>query len=170
MAIYSCFRADLASGTNNPKDLVSVKYLPSATATAIENGQLVCVGGFITGSREVRTGTTPAANTALASLAIIGSEEVVKTETYNGLAEFINEAGAICRGYRLRTGDIFSVTAEALNVGEGVTVTVGSTIVEAMAGTKLNCVATLTSNSTKIGTIIAKETQGDKTWYTFEVV
>lgn len=169
---YACFRSDNMSGTINGKDLVSVKYytgVDADTPAEIENGNLVVVGGYLSGEREVRKATQPAANSALESLAVIGSEEVVKSKKYNGLNEFRNEAGDICRGYRLRTGDIFSVTGEALNIDSLANVVANTSLVEAYAGTKFNVVTSITPLSTKIGTIIDVETVGDKTWYTIEV-
>ena len=73
-------------------------------------------------------------------------------ERKKNLNEFRNEAGEIARGYRLRSGNVYSVTAEALSG----TPAVGS-IVELQAGTKGNVVSTLTAGSTKVGTIIAIE-------------
>lgn len=169
---YACFRSDNMSGTTDGKYLVSVKFYAGAnndTPTAIENGNLVVVGDYLTGEREVRKATTPAANTPLELLAVIGSEEIVKGKKYNSINEFKNEAGATCRAYRLPLFDTFSVTAEALNIGSGVTVTAGSTFVEAYAGTKFNVVNTITEGSTKIGKIIDIETIGNTTWYTIEV-
>lgn len=164
MIKYACVRTDNMSGTVNGKDLVSLKYEVSSKEAPIENGNIVVVGDLLTGEREVRKATAPTAAAALDTLALVASEEVVKTKQYNTLADFRNEAGDIIRGYRLNKHDIFSVTKEALNIGESVTVAVGS-IVEAMAGTKMNVVASLTSGSTKIGKIIAIEDG----WYVIEV-
>lgn len=154
-------RTDNLTGTVFGGDLVSVKYQPSGVDAEIENGNLVKVGSLISGEREVRTATTPAANTALADIALIASEEVDKSVSHNTLDEFTNEAGAVCRGYRL-VGRFYSVTKEALDAAAAIEV---GNIVELQAGTKAKVVASATSGSTKIGTIYAIE--GD--WYVIEI-
>lgn len=163
MKKYGCVRTDNMSGTVIGRNLVSLKYEVSGTEAEIENGNIVVIGDLLTGEREVRKATAPTATSKLADLALVASEEVVKEKDYNGLSDFINEAGDIIRGYRLTSKDVFSVTKEALNVAG--TAKVGS-IVEAMAGTKMNVVDSLTAGSTQIGTIIAIE--GD--WYVIEVM
>lgn len=153
---YGCVRTDNMSGTVHGKDLVSLKF-----DKEIENGNIVEVGALLEDEREVREAKVPTASTELRNLAVIASEEVVKDKAYNNLAEFINEAGDILRGYRLVSRDIFSVTAEALD-GEA---KVGS-VVEAQANTKMKVVDAATSGSTQIGTIIAVEDD----WYVIEVL
>lgn len=162
---YGRVRTDNMSGTTNGKELVSFKYQPSATDTAIENGNVVVIGNLITGEREVHTATTPAANTALGLIALVASEEIVKDEKRNTLGEFRNEAGSICRGYYLTSHDLFSVTADAVDIEADYTVVKGG-IVELQAGTKLSIVSSLTANSTKVGTI--EDIEGD--WYVIRVV
>ena len=156
----ACVRTDNMSGTVLGKDLVSAKYKVSTTETAIENGNIVAIGDLLTGEREVRLASTPAANSSLDVLALVASEEIVKDKQYNSLGDFENKAGDIIRCYRLRKGDIFSVTAEALD-GEA---SVGK-YVEAQAGTKLKVVSAITEGSTKVGTVIAVE----GIWYVIEV-
>lgn len=155
MAKYACVRTDNMSGTTLGKNLVSVKF-----DGEIENGNIVVIGSLVSGEREVRTATTPAANSALRDLALIAAPEVVKDKKYNSLAEFINQKGDIVRAYRLVSGDIFSVTAEAL----AGTAVVGS-VIEAQAATKMKAVESLTTGSTKIGTVIAIEGE----WIVIEV-
>ncbi len=155
MAKYACVRTDNMSGTTLGKNLVSVKF-----DGEIENGNIVVIGSLVSGEREVRTATTPAVNSALRDLALIAAPEVVKDKKYNSLAEFINQKGDIVRAYRLVSGDIFSVTAEALTG----TAAVGS-VIEAQASTKMKAVETLTQGSTKIGTVIAIEGE----WIVIEV-
>lgn len=128
---------------------LSGQYLPSATATAIENGNVVVIGGLVSGQREVYTLTTPIATSTLASIGLVTTPEICTDERKKNLEDFRNEAGDIIAVDRLFSGDVFSVTAEAL---EG-TLTKGY-VVELKAGTKLNVVATLTASSTKVGTLI----------------
>ena len=158
---YAAVRTDNMSGTTLGKNLVSLKYQVSTVDTAIENGNVVVVGDLIAGEREVRLAAKPAADTALKDIALIATPEINKKEGYTILSDFRNEAGTICRGYRLLSHDIFSVTAEALN---GATLSVGYAV-ELQADTKLNVVSSATSGSTQVGKIIAKEGN----WYVIEV-
>lgn len=146
---YAKVRTDNLTGTVFGGDLVSVKYQPSSKDTAIENGNFVKVGALISGEREVHTGSTPAANTALSDIVLIASPTV----SSNTIGEFKNRAGDILRGYKLVRG-YFSVTKEALNAAAAIAV---GDIVELQAGTKGNVVKTLTEGSTKVGTVEAIE-------------
>lgn len=142
---YGVIRVENASGTTLGKDLFSLKC-----ESAIENGHVVVVGDYVSG--EVRAFSTPAADTAMGKVAIIASEEIVKTKGNNTLAEFRNEAGSIARGYRLVSGDIYGLTAECF---EG-TPEKGN-VVELMAGTKLKTVKSATGGSTVVGKIVDVE-------------
>lgn len=166
---HGVFRSDLMSGTDVAADLVSVKYMGSgSTETAIDNGCVVKLDGLMTGEREVWKGVTPAANTALTDIAIIGTEEVMYDERKKNLDEFENEAGTIARGYIPRSRNIFAVTADALNIGSGVTPAVGYAV-ELMAGVKLNVVATATASATQVGEVIAIENAGRYTYYVIKI-
>ncbi len=159
---YACVRTDNMSGTNNGKDLVSLRYMPGETETAIENGNVVLIGEYLEDNREVRKATAPANNSPLKDCALVASEEVVKNKEYNDLSDFINEAGENIRGYRLTSRDIFSVTKEAF--AEGATLEVGS-LVELNGTTKFNAVKSATDSVTCVGKIIAIEGE----WYVVEV-
>lgn len=158
MAKHGIIRTDRMHGTDNAADLVSVRYSPSSTNTAIDNGNVVLLGSLDTSNREVFIGATPAANSAIAKIALIATPEVMADERLKSLSDFYNAAGAVARGYMLRSGDIFSVTAEAVTPISGTAPAIGQ-IVELQANTKLKLVATLTSNSTQIGTVV--EIDGD---------
>ena len=133
----------------------------------IENGNVVKVGALMTGEREVYKATAPAANTPITEIALIADPEVMYDERKKALYEFINEAGDIVRGYRLHTGDIFSVTAEALATSLSA-IEVGN-VVELQAGTKLKVTSSLTANSTQVGTIIDINVVGPYTYYAIQV-
>ena len=166
---YGVFRSDLMSGTDVAADLVSVKYMGSgSTATDIENGCVVKLDGLMTGEREIWKGVTPAANTPLNQIAIIGGEEVMYDERKKNLDEFINVKDVAMRGYIPRSRNIFSVTAESLNSASGVTPANGY-IVELMAGVKLNVVASATASTTTVGKIIDIEDSGRYTYYVIQV-
>lgn len=169
MANHGVIRTDLMSGTDVAADLLSVKYMGAgATETAIDNGNVVLVGDLMAGEREVRVATTPAADSAMADVAIIATPEVLYDEHKKNLDDFVNEAGTICRAYIPRSRNIFSVTAAALNIADGVTPAVGH-VVELMAGTKLNVVASATSGSTVFGKIIAIEQGIRYTYYVIQI-
>lgn len=161
---YGCVRTDNMSGTTLGKNLVSLKYQEGGVDAAIENGNIVVVGALIEGEREVRVATAPEATSPIGKLALVASEEVVKSKKQNTLDEFKNEAGDIIRGYRLVSKDIFSVTAEALHIAEGVVPAVGYAV-EVSTGTKMSVVESATEGSTQIGTII-EIADG---WYVIEV-
>ena len=152
MAKYAYVRTDNMSGTTVAKDLASAKFYASETEAAIDNGNVVTIEGYITGEREVRKAVAPTAATKLRDLYLVASPEVVKDKDYYGLGDFVNEAGSIIRCYRLTSGDIFSVTKEALDG----TANVGN-IVEAQAGTKMKVVASATASTTTIGKVMALE-------------
>lgn len=173
MAGYAVVRTDKLAGTDVRSLVVSVKYMGSGTtATAIENGNVVLldsllsrtVDGSTVYEREVYKGVTPAANSNINDIVLIASPEVMYDDRLKSLDDFRNEAGEICRGYVLHSGDIFSVTAEALTG----TASVGS-VIELQAGTKLKAVSSATSGSTVVGKCIEVAPAGKYTFYAIEV-
>ena len=161
---YGIVRTDNMYGTDVRAALVSIKYMGSngSTPTAIENGSVLKVGALIEGEREVYVGGAVAASDKVEDVVLVASPEVMYDERKKNLDEFINEAGKACRGYRIHSGDIFSVTKDALT-GKG-TPAVGD-VVELAAGTKLNVADSATGGSTTIGTIIAVDVVGRYTYY-----
>lgn len=170
MANYCVVRTDRMMGTDVRSMLESVKYQVADTEgamvdTAIENGNVVKVGSLISGEREVKSATTPAATTKLDEVVLVAAPEVMYDERKRNLDEYRNEAGQIVRGYHLHSGDIFSVTAEGLkNASPAV-----NQVIELAASTKWNNVATATQGSTVVGKIIAKEVVGRYTYYVIQV-
>lgn len=156
-------RTDKMFATDNRAGLVSVRYQPGDTMTAIDNGNVVKIGALEEGSREVYKGVTPAADDAIKDIVLIASPEVMYDERKRNLDEFQNSEGAIARGYHLHTNDIFSVTKEALTGDEPA---VGK-VVELAAGTKLNVAASATG--TLVGTIIDINVVGRYTYYVIQV-
>ena len=155
-------------GTDVRSMLESVKYMGAgSTETAIDNGNVVKLDGtLMTGEREIKKGVTPAANDALDAIVLIASPEVMYDERKRNLDEFQNEAGKTCRGYHLHSGDIFSVTKDAL---DGAASPAVGNVVELKAGVKLNVAASATANSTVIGKIIAIDVVGRYTYYVIQV-
>lgn len=164
---YGVIRTDRMFGTDNRAGLVSVKYMGSgSTETAIENGNVVKLDGLMADEREIYKGVTPAANSKLNEIGIVATPEVMYDERKRNLDEFVNEAGNIARAYRPHSGDIFSVTKDAL---DGAAAPAVGNVVELKAGIKLNVAASATSGSTKVGTIIAIDNVGRYTYYVIQV-
>lgn len=167
---YGVVRTDNMQGTDVREGLVSIEYLASGTTpTAIENGNVLKVGGLKTGEREIRVGTAVAANTPLNEVVLVASPEVNYDPLKPDLDEFINAVGVPARGYRLHSGDIFSVTKDAL---AGAETPAAGDVVELAAGTKLSIVAAATgatSGSTVVGSVLAIETVGKYTYYVIQV-
>lgn len=164
---HAMFRSDNMESTHDGKYLVSL-YI--STDGGLDNGCVVKVGALKSGEREVRAYSTPAATDSIDDIAILDTPEVDSTKAYNSIADFTNEKGSIARGRKLVKGDFFAVTADALEAADNYTYTVGTTIVELKAGTKLKAADSLTSGSTQIGTLEAKESDGAVTWLVFKVV
>lgn len=156
-------RTDKMFATDNRAGLVSVRYQPSNTMTAIDNGNVVKIDALEEGSREVYKCVTPAATDKINDIVLIASPELMYDEHKHNLDDFQNAAGAIARGYRLHAGDIFSVTKEALTG----TPAIGKTV-ELAASTKLN-VASASATGTAVGTIIDINVVGRYTYYVIQV-
>lgn len=161
---YGIVRTDNMYGTDVRAALVSIKYMGTDgdTPTAIENGNVLKVGKLIDGEREIYAGSKVAKADKVTDIVLIASPEVMYDERKKNLEEFINEAGKACRGYRIHSGDTFSVTKDAL-AGKA-SPAVGD-IVELADGTKLSVAASATSGSTTVGTIIATDVVGRYTYY-----
>lgn len=162
MANHAVVRTDLMFGTDVRSGLVSIKYLGSdgETPTDIDNGNVLKVGALVENEREVYVGTDVSASDAITDIVLVASVEVMYDERLRNLDEFYNEADTICRGYRLHSGDVFSVTADALD-GEpavGSSVTLGD-------GTKL----AVGGAGTSVGSIIAEDVVGRYTYYAIRV-
>ncbi len=161
MKTYACVRTDNMSGTVEGKNLVSLKYNGD-----IENGSVVKVGDYIDGEREVRSATAPAKDTAIRDIALIASPEVIKDKTYHSIANFINENGAICRGYRLTSGDIFSLTKDGF--AGGASLKVGA-LVELNGTAKFNAVDAASGTDEAAVTVVGKIVLIEDDWYVIEV-
>lgn len=163
MAKYAVVRTDNMYGTDVRAALVSVKYMgeDGSTPTAIENGNVLKIGALIDGEREIYVGGAVAADDKINDVVLVASPEVMYDERKKNLDEYINDAGKACRGYHIHSGDIFSVTKEAL---AGAAAPAVGNVVELAAGTKLN-VVTEATGATVVGTIIAVDVVGRYTYY-----
>lgn len=163
---HGVVRTDKMFGTDNRTGLWTLQYLPSNTATAVDNGNVVVRGDLVTGEREIYKASTPTTTTALEDVVLVATPEVEYDARKYAIDEFENKAGALLRGYSLKPGCIFSVTKDAL--GGSSSPAVGN-LVELQAGTKLKVVASATANTTQVGKIIAIETVGRFTYYVIQV-
>ena len=156
---HTVWRSDLMSGTDVAADLVSCRVYDTdeETPIAVDNGTIVELKGLEEGQREVFVAVLATATSKLVNCVVIGSEEVMYDERKKNLDEFTNEAGAICRGYRLRSNNVFSITAEGF-VG-GTAPTKAGTAVGLGADGKIN------ASGTGFGTCIAIEKAGRYTYY-----
>lgn len=162
---HAVVRTDKLAGTDNRAYLVSVRYQPSETMTAIDNGHVVKLDGLEEGSREVFKGVDVTGSEALNEVVLVASPEIMKDHRKN-LDEFENEANDIARGYVLTKGAMFSVTKEAL-AGEAEPAVDDK--IELAAGTKMKATRSEVSG-TQIGVIDAVETVGRYTYYVIRVV
>ena len=165
MANHAIVRLDLMAGTTNPALLRSVRYHDGSDYAAIDNGNVVALDSLITGEREVFKAVKPTAKTKLEAIALIASPEYMVDERKHNLDEFTNEKGDIARAYIFHNGDIFSVTAEALDgtpsVGHAVEVKAGQT--------KIHTAATETASALVIGKVIEIDTVGSVKYYVIAV-
>lgn len=168
---HAVVRTDRMFGTDNRAGLVSAKYVTVdgttvTAAGAIDNGSVLTLdGSLMADEREIFRAVVPAATDELGSVVLVASEEMEYDERKKNLDEFQNASDAILRCYVLHSGDIFSVTADALANSSPA----AGQIVEMKAGVKLNNVASATEGSTVIGKIIAKEVGARYTYYVIRV-
>ena len=152
---YTICNLDRMSGTEDSTLLVSLKYFNASGKEAeLENGAIVEIGDFI----------DPKADTPLSKLALVANPEVIYDESrYHGLEEYINEAGKVVRGYRLHSGDGFSLTKEGFSgdPAKGKYITVGTTTKPVVAASA--------STGVVIGKINDVWTLGNDTYYYVDV-
>lgn len=166
MAKYGVVRTDNMFGTDVRAGLVSVRYMNAENEAAeIENGSVVKIEALAEGEREIYVAKDVATDDKIKDVVLIAAPEVMYDERLRNLDEFINEAGKAVRGYHLHTGDIFSVTKEALVGAEAPAV---GNIVELAKGTKLS-VAEAATGATVVGKIIEVEIAGRYTYYVIKV-
>ena len=153
---YAILRTDKMMSTRVESMLVTFRYQDSSADAPIENGNIVELDGLMEGEREIFLAKAPTTTSTLDTCVLVNGVELLYDEraSMRNLNKFRNEAGDNVRGRHLHSGDIFSVTKEAID-GEAA---VGNAI-ELQAGTKLKCVASPTASTTQVGTVI--ELDGD---------
>ena len=161
---YTVFLKEDMAGQVLTSKLKAGRYLPSGTATALENGAIVQIGALISGQRELHTLTNPTTSLTLNQVGIVYNPEVIvdKATSYNQ-DEFRNLAGANLRVYQLEKGDRFALTVEGFTA----TPTVGQ---YACVGATTKIVpAAAEGTGATIGIVKEIFTQGSKTFYSIEV-
>lgn len=159
---YTVIRTDLLSGTDVAADLVSLRvYDADDNQIAVENGTMVELNGYEEGQREVMKAVLATADSKVEDCAIVASEEVMYDERKKNLDEFVNEAGAICRGYIPRSRNIYSITKEGF-VGATAPTEVGAEV-------GLGADGKLDAAGTGYGTVMAIEIAGRYTYYVIKI-
>lgn len=158
---YTVIRTDLLSGTDVAADLVSLRvYDADDKPIAVENGTLVELKGYEDGQREVMKAVLATSATAKEDVAIVASVETMYDERKKNLDEFINEAGAICRGYIPRSRNIYSVTKDGF---------VGGNVPAKDAEVGIGADGKLDAAGTGYGTVMAIEVAGRYTYYVIKI-
>ena len=163
--VHAVVRLDAVQATHDGSLLRSLKYMPSSTPTAIENGNFVALKGRLAGEREIWEAITPTTGTTIDAIALVASPEYMVDERKKNLTDFVNEAGDIARGLILVAGDCFSVTAEALDG----TPTEGQYIEIKNDQTKGHVAASETASAIVIGKCTAIDKVGNLTYYVIDV-
>ena len=158
---YTVFRSDLMSGENVFADMVSIRVVDgNGDPVVVENGTIVELDKLEEGQREVWTATVATNSSDLVNCAVVATPEGWYDRKRN-LDEFINPAGAIARGYRLRSNNMFSGTKEGF-----VSATAPTT---AGAGVGIGTGGKINAAGTGLGTFEHTETQGRYTYYTVKI-
>lgn len=156
---YTVFRSDLMSGENVFADMVSLRVVDgNGDPIAVENGTIVELGNLE--SREVWTATVATDSSKLVNCVVVATPEGWY-DRKRGLDEFINPAGTIARGYRLRSNNLFAVTAEGFVSGTAPT-TAGAAVGIGTGGK-------IAASGSGLGTFVHTETQGRYTYYTIKI-
>lgn len=169
---YNQVNLDNMAGTTVGTQLVSVRIATKSgsayTEVALDNGKVVLLDGLKAGEREIYMGIVPAASSAKTDVVLIASVEELYDERLHNLSDFTNAAGTNARGYHFNTADKFSVTVGCFaNTAQDVPIK--GDVVELVASNLFNAVTSLTSGSTKIGTIIEVAAVSGITHYTVQV-
>lgn len=168
---YNQVILDNMAGTTVGTQLVSVRIATKSgtyTEVALDNGKIVLLDGLKSGEREIYWGIVPARDSAKTDVVLIASVEELYDERKYNLSDFTNAAGTNARGYHFNTGDVFTLTAGCFSNAANDAPIVGD-IVELEASNLFKAVTSLTSGSTKIGTIHEVSTVSGIARYTVKV-
>jgi hypothetical protein len=165
---YAVVRLDRVTGTRDGSKLLSARYYVNTTATDIQNGNVVHITNELL-DREVFKTTAPAQGDTIKTVGLVASVELIKDSSVlvDDLTDFINKAdGEPQRVYLLETGDIFSVTAPAINNLPATAASAKGKFVKLGTTTKWEYAATDTD---AVGTIIDVEVVGSKTYFVIRI-
>lgn len=165
---YAVVRLDRVTGTTDGAKLLSARYYVSTTATDIQNGNVVHITNELL-DREVFKTTAPTANDTIKTVGLVASVELIKDgcALVDDLTDFINKAdGEPQRVYLLETGDIFSVTAPAINNLPATVTNAKGNYVKLGTTTKWEYTTTAGDG---VGTIIDVEVVGSKTYFVIRI-
>lgn len=159
--MYCVFRSDLMSGTNVAADLVSCRvYDGEGKPIAVENGTIVELQGYEDGQREVFKAVLATSASKLSDCVVIGTPEVFYDERQMNLDEYINEANEICRGYVLRSRNMFSITKDGF---------VDAAVPAKDAEVGIGANGKIDAAGTGFGTVMAIEVVGRYTYYVLKI-
>jgi len=160
MTVYGVVRTDNVKATYDG-NIRSGKYFVGATATQVENGNLVQADVLLDASanREIYKCIAPA-NLDDKNIYLVASPELIYDETtHKSLVDFANPAGQAITLLGLSKGDVFSVSDEcivAINDDDDIPAA-GSYVTNTAGGTKWTEKAILGGTETVVGKIIARE-------------
>lgn len=163
---HAIVRTDNMSATGDNSLMVSGRFYDAGDElAAIDNGNLVVIGGYDTNEREVRKCTTPTASADISTLGLVVTPELFYDESrYHGLEEWVNEKGAELTIMRFHANDCFGVTKEAIN---------GDTMPEVdeylIAGDTTKFEVSASATGTVIGRVSEIETVGADVYYVVQV-
>ena len=161
---HAVVRTDNLSGTIDGSRLLSL-----VAETNIDNGNIVVRGVKAEGERETYIATAPEGAVG-ADKAILVAGVEMDYEGYKSLDEYYNAAGDKFRGYLLKGGDEFSVTADAFaNASAAPTAVDADTrayVATSAGATKLTVVNTAEN---ALGEIVAVEAEGGYVYYVIRV-
>lgn len=115
MANYTVVRLDNMSGQDVHADMRSLRMYDGTGSSAnmidVENGVIAELHGLEDNQREIFKATKATSSSDMVDCVLVATPEVLYDERQKNLDDFINKAGKAARGYVLRRGNIFSLTA-----------------------------------------------------------
>lgn len=158
---YTVIRTDLMSGTNQPADLVSLRFYDAdGNQAAVENGVIVMLSGYEDGEREVMKAVAAKASDDLNECAIVAGVEVNYDEHKKNLDDYINEKGKAVRGYIPRSRNMFGITKEGF---------VGGTVPKVGDEVGVGTGGKISASGTGLGSCVAIEKAGRYTFYVIRI-
>lgn len=157
-------RTDNLAGIYDGSKVVSIKFNNGTADAEIENGNVVSLDAYL--GQDVYKAVKPTAEQKVGKLALVAGVELFKEKTLP-LDQWVNEAGAPTRAYVLQQGDVFSVTADAI---DGTPDATTNKFVDIAAQTQLKAAAAAGTGKANFAELIAIETAGAYTYYVYRVL